>query len=78
MLAPAGIRVNALAPGPVWTPIDPASRPPGETPDHVPGIPLGRAAQPRELAPVYALLASDDASFITGAVYSVAGGMVLP
>ncbi len=76
MLAPDGIRVNAVAPGPVWTPIDPSSPPPASA--SASDSPVGRPAQPRELAPVYVLLASDDASFITGTVYTVAGGMPLP
>jgi NAD(P)-dependent dehydrogenase (short-subunit alcohol dehydrogenase family) len=78
MLAPEGIRVNAVAPGPVWTAIDPDASPPEQEPGMPPQSPVGRSAQPRELAPVYVLLASDDASFITGTVYTVAGGMPLP
>jgi len=78
MLAPDGIRVNAVAPGPVWTPIDPSSPPPPTSAVSASGSPVGRPAQPRELAPVYVLLASDDASYITGSVYTVAGGMLLP
>ncbi len=78
MLAPEGIRVNAVAPGPVWTPIIPASTAPERTAEFGRQTPLGRPAQPRELAPVYVLLASDDASYITGTVYAVAGGMPLP
>lgn len=71
-----GVRVNAVAPGPVWTPLIPSTL----SPDHVKKFgqdtPLQRAAQPAELAPVYVLLASAEASFITGAIYSVTGGEI--
>lgn len=72
-----GIRVNAIAPGPVWTPLNPAD--PGESADKVAQFgsqsPMGRPAQPEELAPAYVFLASDaDSSFITGIVLPVMGG----
>lgn len=72
-----GIRVNAVAPGPVWTPLNPADD--GATPDQVAKFgsssPMGRPAQPEELAPAYVFLASDaDSSFITGTVLQVMGG----
>jgi NAD(P)-dependent dehydrogenase (short-subunit alcohol dehydrogenase family) len=72
-----GIRVNAVAPGPVWTPLNPAD--PGLPPDKVAEFgshnPMGRPAQPEELAPAYVFLASDaDSSFITGTVMEVMGG----
>jgi len=72
-----GIRVNAVAPGPVWTPLNPADA--GMTPDKVAEFgkdsPMGRAAQPEELAPSYVFLASDaDSSYITGIVLQVMGG----
>lgn len=72
-----GIRVNAVAPGPVWTPLNPAD--PGKTPQEVAKFgeqsPMGRPAQPEELAPSYVFLASDaDSSFITGIVLQVMGG----
>lgn len=76
-LAPRGIRVNAVAPGPVWTPLQPASRPAGEMALFGTGIdetPLGRAGQPFEIAPAYVYLASDDAKFVTGQVLHVDGG----
>lgn len=72
-----GIRVNAIAPGPVWTPLNPAD--PGLPPDKVAEFgkqtPIGRPAQPEELAPAYVFLASDaDSSYITGIVLPVMGG----
>jgi len=72
-----GIRVNAVAPGPVWTPLNPAD--PGLPPDKVAVFggktPIGRPAQPEELAPAYVFLASDaDSSYITGVVLPVMGG----
>ncbi len=72
-----GIRVNAVAPGPVWTPLNPAD--PGLPPDKVAQFgtqaPIGRPAQPEELAPAYVFLASDaDSSYITGTILQVMGG----
>lgn len=72
-----GIRVNAIAPGPVWTPLNPSDQ--GMTPKKVSVFggdsPMGRPAQPEELAPSYVFLASDaDASYITGTVLEVMGG----
>jgi len=74
LAAEKGIRVNAVAPGPVWTPLIPSTMPADHVADFGKNTPLGRAAQPRELAPVYVLLASDEASYITGAIYEVTGG----
>ena len=74
MVAEKGIRVNAVAPGPVWTPLIPSTMPPEQVQNFGKKTPLGRVAQPRELAPVYVLLASDEASYITGAIYEVTGG----
>jgi NAD(P)-dependent dehydrogenase (short-subunit alcohol dehydrogenase family) len=76
-LAEKGIRVNAIAPGPVWTPLNPAD--PGLPPEKVGEFgkqaPLGRPAQPEELAPAYVFLASDaDSSYITGIVLPIMGG----
>ena len=69
-----GIRVNAVAPGPIWTPLIPAT----EWADHLPQFgqdtPLGRAGQPAELAPAYVFLASPEASYVSGAVVPVTGG----
>ncbi|MGN6278922.1 MAG: SDR family oxidoreductase [Sphingomonas sp.] len=74
MLGKRGIRVNCVAPGPVWTPLIPSTMPPEAVKDFGKNTPLGRAAQPKELAPPYVLLASDEASYITGATIPVTGG----
>jgi NAD(P)-dependent dehydrogenase (short-subunit alcohol dehydrogenase family) len=74
MLAERGIRVNAVAPGPIWTPLIPATMPPERVEKFGSDTPLGRAGQPAELAPVYVLLASDEASYISGARVAVTGG----
>ena len=74
-LAARGIRVNAVAPGPYWTPLQPSG---GQLPDKLPQFgaetPLGRPGQPAEIAPIFVLLASQEASFTTGAVYGSTGG----
>jgi NAD(P)-dependent dehydrogenase (short-subunit alcohol dehydrogenase family) len=74
MLGPKGIRVNSVAPGPVWTPLIPATMPPEKVESFGTDVPLGRAGQPAELAPVYVLLASDEGSYISGARIAVTGG----
>ncbi len=74
MLAEKGIRVNSVAPGPIWTPLIPATMPPEKVEQFGSDTPLGRAGQPAELAPVYVLLASDEASYISGARIAVTGG----
>lgn len=73
-LGPRGIRVNSVAPGPVWTPLIPSSLPDEKVEKFGENTPLERAAQPAELAPAYVLLASDDASYISGARIAVTGG----
>jgi NAD(P)-dependent dehydrogenase (short-subunit alcohol dehydrogenase family) len=73
-LAEKGIRCNAIAPGPVWTPLIPASMPADHAPEFGESQPLGRPAQPAELAPAYVFLASTDSSYITGEVLHVNGG----
>jgi NAD(P)-dependent dehydrogenase (short-subunit alcohol dehydrogenase family) len=75
LLGPKGIRVNSVAPGPIWTPLIPATMPPEQVEDFGSQAPLGRAGQPAELAPVYVLLASDDGSYVSGARVAVTGGM---
>lgn len=73
-LGPKGIRVNAVAPGPIWTPLIPATSWPDKLPTFGQDTPLGRAGQPAELAPAYVLLASGEASYISGAILPVTGG----
>ncbi len=76
---PQGIRVNVVAPGPVWTPLIPATYPPEQG---VSGFgqsqPIGRPAQPAEVAPAYVFLASQESSYISGEVIAVTGGEPLP
>jgi len=78
-LAPRGIRVNAVAPGPVWTPLQVSE---GQKPEKLREFgkdsPLGRPAQPAELAPAYVFLASGESSFVVGETLSVTGGSVTP
>ncbi|KYC58680.1 SDR family oxidoreductase [Weizmannia sp. CD-2023] len=69
-----GIRVNAVAPGPIWTPLIPASFSPDMVKTFGNNVPMKRAGQPYELAPVYVLLASSDGSYITGQTIHVNGG----
>ena len=74
MLAEKGIRVNCVAPGPVWTPLIPSTMPAEKVKTFGAETPIGRPAQPVELAPPYVMLASDEASYITGATVPVTGG----
>jgi NAD(P)-dependent dehydrogenase (short-subunit alcohol dehydrogenase family) len=74
LLGDKGIRVNSVAPGPIWTPLIPSSMPTEKVKSFGENTPLGRAGQPAELAPVYVLLASDDGSYISGARVAVTGG----
>ena len=74
MLGERGIRVNSVAPGPIWTPLIPATMPPEKVEQFGSDTPLGRAGQPVELAPVYVLLASNAGSYISGARIAVTGG----
>ena len=69
-----GIRVNAVAPGPIWTPLIPASFEPGHVAKHGSAAPMQRPGQPNEVAPCYVFLASDDASYISGQVLHPNGG----
>jgi NAD(P)-dependent dehydrogenase (short-subunit alcohol dehydrogenase family) len=73
-LAKRGIRVNTVAPGPVWTPLVVSSLPPDQVSEFGKQVPFGRPAQPRELASAYVLLASDEASYISAATIAVTGG----
>jgi NAD(P)-dependent dehydrogenase (short-subunit alcohol dehydrogenase family) len=78
-VAPKGIRVNAVAPGPVWTPLQSSGGQPEEKiPDLGSEVPMKRPGQPAELAPIYVLLASQESSFVTGEIYGVTGGHHLP
>jgi NAD(P)-dependent dehydrogenase (short-subunit alcohol dehydrogenase family) len=74
MLAEKGIRVNCVAPGPVWTPLIPSTMPSEKVESFGENVPLGRPAQPAELAPAYVLLAAPESSYITGALIPVTGG----
>jgi hypothetical protein len=74
LLGEKGIRVNSVAPGPIWTPLIPSTMPEEKVEQFGSDTPLGRAGQPAELAPVYVLLASDEASYISGARVAVTGG----
>jgi NAD(P)-dependent dehydrogenase (short-subunit alcohol dehydrogenase family) len=73
-LVKKGIRVNAVAPGPIWTPLIPASFPPEEVAKFGQASPMGRAGQPEEVAPAYVFLAARDSSYITGQVIHPNGG----
>ncbi|WP_019517726.1 SDR family oxidoreductase [Sphingomonas sp. Mn802worker] len=75
LLAGDGIRVNAVAPGPVWTPIQPIAKPSDELETLGQDTPLGRAGQPAELAPAYVLLGSGEGSYMSGAIVAVTGGV---
>jgi len=72
--AEKGIRVNCVAPGPVWTPLIPSTMPQEEVENFGKSVPMQRAAQPAELAPAYVLLASQDSSYMTGSTIQVTGG----
>lgn len=74
LLGPRGIRVNSVAPGPVWTPLIPSTMPPERVEHFGEDTPLGRPGEPAELAPIYVLLASDEASYVSGARVAVTGG----
>ena len=79
MLADKGIRVNAVAPGPIWTPLQPSGgQPPEKIAEFGADVPLKRGGQPAELAPSYVFLASQESSYITAEVIGVTGGNHLP
>jgi NAD(P)-dependent dehydrogenase (short-subunit alcohol dehydrogenase family) len=77
MAAKQGIRVNAVAPGPIWTPLIPSTMPEEKVKQFGKNTPLGRAGQPVEVAPMYVFLSSNESTYITGDVFGVAGGRVL-
>jgi NAD(P)-dependent dehydrogenase (short-subunit alcohol dehydrogenase family) len=78
-LAPRGIRVNAVAPGPIWTPLQVAGGQPTDAlPDFGDQTPIGRPGQPAELAPAYVFLASGESSYVIGETLNVNGGMPTP
>jgi NAD(P)-dependent dehydrogenase (short-subunit alcohol dehydrogenase family) len=74
LLAEKGIRANSVAPGPIWTPLIPATMPPDQVESFGQQVPMKRPGQPVEVAPVYVLLASNEASYISGARIAVTGG----
>ncbi|NKY58837.1 glucose 1-dehydrogenase [Nocardia flavorosea] len=74
LLGDKGIRVNSVAPGPIWTPLIPSTMPTEKVSAFGDDTPLGRAGRPAELAPVYVMLASDDGSYVSGARIAVTGG----
>ena len=74
-VAENGVRVNAVAPGPIWTPLIPATMPEEQVESFGTQTPLGRAGQPAEVAPAYVFLASAESSYITGEVIAVTGGL---
>jgi len=74
MAVKQGVRVNAVAPGPIWTPLIPSTMPPKKVKEFGKDTPLGRAGQPAELAPAFVFLASEDSSYVTGEVIAVTGG----
>jgi NAD(P)-dependent dehydrogenase (short-subunit alcohol dehydrogenase family) len=73
-----GIRVNAVAPGPVWTPLIPATMPEEKVKEFGKNSPMERPAQPAELAPIYVFLCSDESRYITGGIFDLTGGRMLP
>ena len=74
LLGSKGIRVNSVAPGPIWTPLIVATMTDEDVKSFGSETPLGRPGQPVEVAPIYVLLASDEASYISGSRYAVTGG----
>jgi len=75
-MAEQGIRVNGVAPGPIWTPLEPSG---GQLRDKLPSFgadtPMGRPGQPAELAPLYVLLAENKATYVTGQILGATGGL---
>ena len=77
LLAEKNIRVNCVAPGPIWTPLIPTTMPEEKVKSFGKQTPMQRPGQPKELAPVYVMLASDEASYISGSTVAVTGGKPL-
>jgi NAD(P)-dependent dehydrogenase (short-subunit alcohol dehydrogenase family) len=77
LLAEKGIRVNCVAPGPIWTPLIPSTMPAEKVKDFGKQVPMQRPGQPKELAPAYVMLATDEASYVSGATIAVTGGKPL-
>jgi len=74
-LVDRGIRVNCVAPGPVWTPLNPSDKEPADVADFGADTPMGRPAQPEEIAPAYVYFASEaDSSYVTGEILTLLGG----
>ena len=74
LVSPVGVTLTCVAPGPVWTPLIPSTMPSEKVEHFGEQVPMKRPAQPAELAPVYVLLASDEASYVSGATIAVTGG----
>ena len=77
LLAEKGIRANCVAPGPIWTPLIPSTMPAEQVKSFGASVPMKRPGQPAELAPVYVMLASNEASYVSGATVAVTGGKPL-
>ncbi len=74
LIAEKGVRVNCVAPGPIWTPLIPSTMPPEKVQSFGQDVPMKRPGQPKEVATLFVFLASDDSSYVTGARYAVTGG----
>jgi len=74
LLAEKGIRVNCVAPGPIWTPLIPSTMPPEKVKNFGRQVPMQRPGQPKEVAPAYVMLAADESSYMSGATIAVTGG----
>ena len=74
LLAEKGVRVNCVAPGPIWTPLIPSTMPPDSVKNFGKQVPMQRPGQPKEVAPAYVMLAADEASYVSGATIAVTGG----
>lgn len=76
-LVKKGIRVNGVAPGPIWTPLIPSTFPPDKVESFGQQVPMGRPGQPEEVAPSYVFLASNDSSYISGQIIHPNGGTIV-